>query len=85
MSTAPDTPRNLHPNFRPVEFGGKSKNPAWETDSSNLTNETIEWDQDGAKHGSVIPKEDMPFDKYQTGIHATAGSWRKVDKGEFPE
>ena len=79
MSTSPDNPENLPKHRRPKEFGGTGRDPVWEADSSELTNETIEWHQDGPTHGIVRPTEDMPYDGFKAALEATQDRWSKKE------
>lgn len=78
MSTSPDDPKNLPSHRRPLEFGGTGKDPVWETDSSSLTNDKIEWFEDKpGEHGIVRPKKDMPYNDFKDSLEGTQNSWKK--------
>lgn len=66
------------PAFRkPSEFGGTGKDPLWQIDDCKILG-NIEAVQDSPTHVSIMPRQTMLLEKYETAIANTQDYWEKV-------
>lgn len=80
MSVVPPPLTNLAPHRLPREFGGRSKDPAFELETDKLP-EALAYRSDPENpegHGFVEPARRMPFGEYERAVRETRGLWRPV-------
>jgi hypothetical protein len=66
------------PAFRkPPEFGGTGKDALWQIDDSKIIGD-IEAVQDSQTHVSIMPRQTMLLEKYETALANTQNDWEKV-------
>lgn len=66
------------PDFRkPIEFGGRGKDPLWQIDRSQILGD-IEAVQDSPTHFSIMPRKTMLLEKYETALANTQIFWKKT-------
>ena len=77
MSVSPPPPENLPPIRLPRELGGKGKDPIWEMDTDELSeNLTYRPDPDNLEgHGFIEPTQVMTFEEYQKTLRETRSLW----------
>lgn len=67
------------PAFRkPIEFGGKGKDPLWQIDDGVITGD-LEAVQDSLTHVSIMPRVTMALEKYEAALANTPKYWQKVN------
>lgn len=66
------------PAFRkPAMFGGTGKDPLWQIDDSKIAGE-LEAVQDSPTHVSILPRDTMLLEKYETALTNTQNDWERV-------
>ena len=66
------------PTFRkPPEFGGTGKDPLWQLDDDQIVGD-IEAVRDGDTHVSIMPRQTMLLEKYETALANTQKDWHPV-------
>ena len=67
------------PAFRkPARFGGTGKDPLWQIDDSNIT-EDLQAVQDSPTHVSILPRVTMSLERYEAALANTQKYWERVD------
>lgn len=81
VSVSPDSPENLPPYRRPPEFGGIGKDPLWELDTDDLSDELVYRPDpdDPHRHGFIEPSYKMAFEQYQQALRETRSLWKLVE------
>lgn len=86
MSTSPDSPYNLPPFRRSIEWGGETKHPVWAINLDKLNTDTLNWHEDNpGKHGVVRPAHDMPYTKFKSALESTQSDWKIVRPETTPK
>ncbi|MCZ4311639.1 hypothetical protein [Vibrio atlanticus] len=73
---------NIHPDFRPKKFGGKSDDPLWELDDSILLKFELKFELDRPEdndcvHGLIKTTRSMPHTEYVENLEATQSLWKE--------
>jgi hypothetical protein len=80
MSVSPGSPSNLPDHRRPVQFGGRSKDPAWgfKLDDLPFGLTYVPDPQNPLGHGFIAPATTMSLETYESLLESTAPSWERV-------
>jgi hypothetical protein len=80
MSVAIDTPENLPSHRRPKNLGGRSADPLWEIEDTDLpgTLSFMRDLRDPSKHGFVEPIEEMGLFAYQEALATSRSFWSRA-------
>jgi RHS repeat-associated protein len=78
MSIAPETPNNLPSHRRQPDFGGSGRDPVWSINPDDLP-EGLQYTRDAPGHGVIEPSRTMTYEKFQSLLESTNGSWSRVD------
>jgi hypothetical protein len=62
---------------RPATFGGTGRDPLWQIEDSKI-NRDLEAVQDSPTHISIMPRNTMLLEKYETALAKTQDDWRRV-------
>jgi hypothetical protein len=67
------------PAFRkPAKFGGTGKDPIWQIDDKNIMGD-LQAVQDSPTHVSILPRNSMSLERYETALANTQNDWERVD------
>jgi hypothetical protein len=67
------------PAFRkPAKFGGTGKDPLWQIDDKNIMGD-LQAVQDSPTHVSILPRNSMSLERYETALANTQNDWERVD------
>jgi hypothetical protein len=63
---------------KPAKFGGYGKDPLWQIDDSNIT-EDLQAVQDSSTHVSISPRVTMSLERYELALANTQDYWERID------
>jgi hypothetical protein len=68
----------LPPHRKPINFGGTSRDPIWQIDSSYIAGD-LEAVRDSPTHVSIMPRATMLLTKYELALANTQQYWQRVE------